>query len=235
MKKKIIIGFTGTSKEISLIQKMNLRYKLKHYCKIYKKVEVHHGDCIGADCEFHKIAKRLKVKVIIHPPINPKSRAFCKSKFILNEKEYLDRNKDIVNSCNILFATPEDDIEKLRSGTWSTIRYARKTNKNIIIFYFSNRVVKEINEITNALMKIYSPTKKGVTKGEYKLNDRCLFFNGEAIIFDSVTKKCIEPFSLAKIDSYWQFEKEVPYLELKPTNMYGLKEIKKLPFINWIN
>ena len=52
---------------------------------------------------------------------------------------YLDgftetRNKDIVNSCDILIACPENDKEVIRSGTWSTIRYAKKINKTVLLF-----------------------------------------------------------------------------------------------------
>jgi hypothetical protein len=61
-------------------------------------------------------------------------RSFCESTNILKPKPFLDRNKDIVNSCDILIACPENDIEVLRSGTWSTIRYAKKINKPVLLF-----------------------------------------------------------------------------------------------------
>ena len=45
-------------------------------------------------------------------------------------KPYLDRNRDIVDACEVLLATP-DGPERLRSGTWSTVRYARKIGKPV--------------------------------------------------------------------------------------------------------
>ena len=96
---------------------------------------VRHGDCVGSDCDFHKICSGLGLNVIIHPPNVNSMRAFCKSDTILEPKPFLIRNKDIVNSSNILVAFPDSKEELLRSGTWSTIRYARKMNKKIIIIY----------------------------------------------------------------------------------------------------
>jgi len=94
----------------------------------------HHGDCIGADAEAHKIAIKAKIPVYIHPPINPAKRAFCKEytqRYM--HYDYLVRNKHIVDSCEILVACPKSPQEELRSGTWSTIRYARKTHKPVLI------------------------------------------------------------------------------------------------------
>ena len=49
-------------------------------------------------------------------------------------KPYLKRNEDIVNKCDVLIACPIDkNKEILRSGTWATIRKARKLNKTIYL------------------------------------------------------------------------------------------------------
>ena len=50
-------------------------------------------------------------------------------------KDYLVRNHDIVDVCDVLVATPGQKEEQIRSGTWATIRYARKIRKQIIIVY----------------------------------------------------------------------------------------------------
>lgn len=44
----------------------------------------------------------------------------------------LDRNKYIVSHSHGLIAFPSTDTEVLRSGTWATIRYARKTKKPVL-------------------------------------------------------------------------------------------------------
>lgn len=48
-------------------------------------------------------------------------------------KPPLKRNYDIVDACDILLAAPRTLTEELRSGTWATIRYARKTGKKYLI------------------------------------------------------------------------------------------------------
>jgi hypothetical protein len=127
----MIFGFTGNRYGLSETQ-------IKEILKIFEneegKIEVHHGDCVGADEQFHKLCeKNTKIKIVIHPPSDNKLRAFCKSDYITEPKDYLKRNDDILKSCEILIACPIDENEILRSGTWSTIRKARKSKKDIRI------------------------------------------------------------------------------------------------------
>lgn len=90
--------------------------------------ELHHGDCVGGDAQAHAIARDLGLKVVIHPPKNPKLRAFCEGDEVRREKDYIPRNHDIVDETDILIGMPKGP-EVLRSGTWSTIRYAIKKDK----------------------------------------------------------------------------------------------------------
>ena len=125
------IGMTGNRNGISE-QSSN---KLKELLKSIEITEAHHGDCTGADENFHQIMVSFLIKIIIHPPDKNICRAYCQGDEIRKEKSYLERNKDIVNECDALLAFPSSKTETLRSGTWSTIRYAKKTNKKTIIFY----------------------------------------------------------------------------------------------------
>ena len=123
------IGFTGTQLGMTDAQKARLRTILQ----ASQGVDFHHGDCIGADVEAHDIALELGLIPVIHPPQNPSKRAFKPATTILPTKDYLDRNHDIVDGTLLLIACPKEPEEQLRSGTWATIRYAKKTNKNIYI------------------------------------------------------------------------------------------------------
>lgn len=122
------IGFTGTKKGMTKEQKQALTLLLKR-CE---GREFHHGDCIGADAEAHDIAEQRGLVIITHPPTNPSKRAWKSSAIELKPKPYLDRNRDIATACDILIAAP-DGPEHLRSGTWSTVRAARKAQKKILI------------------------------------------------------------------------------------------------------
>ena len=128
-----MIGFTGTQDGMTQQQKDKLKELLS--IERLSHSNFHHGDCIGADEEACLIATELGFNLHCHPPNNPSKRAFVKSAVYAEEKPYLDRNRDIVDSCYKLYATPKDFKEELRSGTWATIRYARKNNKQVMIIY----------------------------------------------------------------------------------------------------
>lgn len=97
--------------------------------------QVHHGDCKGADQIFNDICASRKIKIIIHPPNCDTFRAFCKADIILSPKKYIERNHNIVDDTDMLIAFPSSEKEILRSGTWATIRYAKKIKKPILIIY----------------------------------------------------------------------------------------------------
>jgi hypothetical protein len=130
-------GFTGNRTGMSDNQKEQIRTILQTDLNNGFNIQVAHGDCVGADKDFHDICCELsidnRIKIIIHPPTENILRAFCKSDNIMICKPYLDRNRDIVDTSDTLLACPKTNIEEKRSGTWYTIRYARKKNKPILI------------------------------------------------------------------------------------------------------
>lgn len=127
------VGFTGT--QIGMTEKQ--KEKAMFLFGVLQMREFHHGDCIGADADAHRMMLLMHRGrwVIIHPPLNPSKRAFCKEGKILPEKDYIPRNHDIVDSTDVLIATPKTMEEELRSGTWATVRYARRRNKDVLIIY----------------------------------------------------------------------------------------------------
>ena len=125
----IKVGFTGSQEGMTLEALNTLKYLLEQL----EEFELHHGDCEGSDFIAHRAALKLNARIIIHPPSKTNKRAFSHGATVtLDPRPYLDRNKDIVDSTEVLFATPLGP-EKLRSGTWSTIRYAKKRGKKIIL------------------------------------------------------------------------------------------------------
>ena len=124
------VGFTGTRKGLSQDQSCNLLKLLKFpedrgvFC---------HGDCIGADAQAHDIANSLHWKIKIYPPENSKYRAFKEARTIYRPRHYLERNKIIVDKTSRLIVCPNENEEILRSGTWSTFRYAKSLFKKIIV------------------------------------------------------------------------------------------------------
>jgi len=131
----VIAGFTGTQAFMTRAQGKRLRELLAAL-----RIEaLHHGDCVGADEQAHAVARELDISVLLHPPSIPNKRAFCRADYEYPEKPYLERNKDIVRCCDVLFATPKSFAEELRSGTWATIREARRQKKTCFIIWPDGR------------------------------------------------------------------------------------------------
>jgi hypothetical protein len=131
------IGFTGNRNGFTFAQNKAMT-KIFSSLSGHKIKEVHHGDCFGADTDFHFFVRNnLKddIVIVVHPPTNSTLRAFCPGDKILDKKEYLVRNKDIVVESDLMIAAPAESKEKLRSGTWSTIRATRKCRKPLIIVF----------------------------------------------------------------------------------------------------
>lgn len=125
-----VVGFTGTREGMTNKQSATFR-DLVLWCKI-----LHHGSCVGADAQAHEIARFIGVIINVHPPINKEFLAHCNdADFVFAPKPYMERNRDIVNAVPCLIATPKEQSEVSKGGTWQTVRYARKQGKRIIIIW----------------------------------------------------------------------------------------------------
>lgn len=139
----MLIGFTGTREGLKPAQRQGLLNLLSNLKDVR---QAHHGDCTGADQEFHEAVEALfneTVIIVSHPPINNKFRAYCDANITFPTKDYLERNDDIVNSCDALIAAPNGFEEIKRSGTWYTVRRAREAGKLVIIVYPDGTLEKE--------------------------------------------------------------------------------------------
>lgn len=122
------LGFTGTRKGLSVHQQDWL-------LKYLPVAEIHHGACVGADELMHCYAMASRLPVVVHPPLKAELRMpYDPGATWLPAKEYLERDRDIVDATQALFATP-DGPERTQSGTWYTVRYAVKTSKPVYICY----------------------------------------------------------------------------------------------------
>lgn len=126
------VGFTGTQRGLSAEQRQRLKECLM-MLQAHGYVALHHGDCVGADAAAHELATELGFRVVIHPPEDPKKRAWCTSGQVLPVKPYLARNRDIVKATALLVACPGEVVEQLRYGTWATVRCARAKKRQIIM------------------------------------------------------------------------------------------------------
>ena len=124
------VGFTGTNRGALPSQLDELTVKLAAL-KEEDFDEFHHGACIGADEQAAKIAKDLGFKIVAHPGLasDPKNLMYRSdwngSDETREAKPFIERDHDIVDECVMMLATPNSYEERVRSGTWTTIRYAK--------------------------------------------------------------------------------------------------------------
>lgn len=135
------VGFTGTQGPVTQFQSDSLRRIINVlYNGSNKSQQFHHGDCIGSDHLAHLIAFDTGFEMHVHPPKKSWKRVFLSADVLYDEKDYLDRNQDIVDSCEVLIACPKETQEMLRSGTWSTLRRCWEKKKPYIILYPDGRI-----------------------------------------------------------------------------------------------
>jgi len=73
--------------------------------------------------------------VHVHPGDAQQANAFRLADVCHPVQPYRVRNFEMVNLSNVLWATPGRNHEELRSGTWMTIRYAKKIGKKLVIIW----------------------------------------------------------------------------------------------------
>lgn len=145
------IGFTGTRQGMTDDQLERFSILIHESLGDYAKdgLILYHGMCKGADEQAHNnFCLCLNWAAIGFPSTVPNTT--MERKIILDEgtpnawdgfarvyepQDPLERNKLIVEHCDVLIAAPKLRQEERRSGTWSTIRYARKLKKPVYIIW----------------------------------------------------------------------------------------------------
>ena len=130
----ISIGVTGSREGPVTEEQARAAVSLLDY--LYRERHafyLHHGDCVGADA-FMAEAERGRYWVISHPSVNDRFRAHAYADETREPKRYLERNRDIVDSSDIVIALPGWSQDRT-GGTWYTIKYARSIRRELIILY----------------------------------------------------------------------------------------------------
>lgn len=141
----VSIGFTGTRYGMTTEQRRRVLHMLLEYtfgCEF----TAHHGDCIGADAEFHAIARaRPGSRIVIHPgPVDDLARqAGCVGDERREPLPHMRRNRNIVRACTVLIAAPAEETQQPRGGTWRTVEMARQAGRPLALVLPSSAVSKE--------------------------------------------------------------------------------------------
>lgn len=126
-------GFTGTREGMSERQILALEEILCDGNTF--TAQFHHGGCHGADMDAHKAAAIYTCRHVHPGSVEQHWHWENRNDYgtLLPWKPFLERNYDIVDVCEALIAAPRTLYEERRSGTWATIRYARKIGRPVII------------------------------------------------------------------------------------------------------
>lgn len=124
------VGFTGTRLGATEEQYAKVRDVLREVTG-GRSFVAHHGDCIGADAEFHELCLTMGAMIEIHPgPISDLS-AGCQGHVRHPIKPHMVRNRAIVDASHVMIAAPPTDLPQEYGGTWHTIRMSiRAMNLN---------------------------------------------------------------------------------------------------------
>lgn len=140
------VGFTGTREGMTDAQYDAFEVLTRELYSDLSVKEFHHGGCVGADAEAHMSVDEIGgVFMHIHPCNLYRQQATdISGDFEYAELPPLTRNKVIVESVDVMIATPSGFDEQFRgSGTWATIRHSRRTNTPLHIIYPDGSIKKE--------------------------------------------------------------------------------------------
>jgi len=130
------VGFTGPSSGMTAAQAVRVTQALTSLRGVGAST-ANHGMCIGADEVFHGLARYLGFRLVGWPGVTNTGTVYRRAAVTCDEvmpvKFFLDRNRDIVHASSVLLTTPDGARERVRSGTWATIRYARRCKLPLVL------------------------------------------------------------------------------------------------------
>lgn len=141
------VSFTGTAGALSRAERVFIRAVLVRI-RADRYVT---GGADGVDTTVHFAAAQLwpDAKHLVLAPRAPWSERVASGAQIEFAPEgrsvsdaYMRRNDQLVAASPLLVAFPRSGVEKLRSGTWATIRRARKAGLEVRIFPLSDASFK---------------------------------------------------------------------------------------------
>lgn len=144
-------AFTGTQRGLTHAQYLALDNVIRDEI-LMSAVSIAHGGCLGADIEFHELLLqfRLGPQTTVYPSNIPKKSAFDNlqgvDKYgvtIREPRDPLERNRYMIHRCDRLLACPGEMEEVVRSGTWATVRHARRCHRRITFVWPNGTITHE--------------------------------------------------------------------------------------------
>lgn len=131
--KKVNLGITGTRYGMNKAQQKAFITTVSKLLEKYPTLNTfHQGCCIGVDTESARLMKNLYGFIVIdHPPTNKSLVGDFVGDQAREDKNYLARNRDIVNESQVMIAITNQMTmpEPPSGGTWYTLNYSIKNKK----------------------------------------------------------------------------------------------------------
>jgi len=144
----IVLAFTGTRRGLTDAQRSALRVVLAGY----PGATLHNGCAEGADEECLELVYSGilgRCSVVLHPAhllrfiwAQSWQVGFNGHADLRGVAGPLERNRRMVDAASVVIACPHGPEER-RSGTWSTVRYARKRGRDVVIVWPDGRIERE--------------------------------------------------------------------------------------------
>jgi len=144
----VILGFTGTRKGMTPEQKKTVGIFLRS-----NTVTKHfNGACEGADRDMYfLVLSNSNANIVFYPGDKEQyvwaliQQSEVDDVAVVPRRPYMVRNELIVTQSDCLVATPYEDHEVKRSGTWATVRIARRQGKPVTIVWPDGTATGDIN------------------------------------------------------------------------------------------
>ncbi len=134
------VGFTGTRNGMTEPQRQAVRGIL-----MAREPSVCvHGDCVGADADFDGICQELGIERTCRPCTFESMRAHTGAREVAEPKRPMARNRDIVADADFMIACPPN-FERIKkgSGTWATIGFAERAQKELFVIFPDGRISRD--------------------------------------------------------------------------------------------
>lgn len=125
------IGITGTREGMT-------EWQFKEVRKVLSELRgdsFHHGDCNGVDVQAADIAKSLGYTIVCYPPKSTEEQGHFGGDVVHAPAGYLERDRAIVDACDVLIVVPKQMEWQPKGGTWYTHDYAKKTGKPFSVIW----------------------------------------------------------------------------------------------------
>lgn len=133
------VGFTGTREGMTQAQRQQFVHVLDQALERERVDEFHYGGCVGADAQAAALARWIGFAAVLHPANDVAARWIApKPEWTVRvrpARPALDRNRDIVDACDLLIVAPRLMREERRSGTWQTVRFAERIGHDYLIVW----------------------------------------------------------------------------------------------------